>query len=96
MPATCHAQCRPGSNSVTTNGTLKPNDVCTVPVACNASSVCGRIKPRSANRRAPLRPRIEIDENVPRRGRRRCDQPVDGEHHGDAIPLPAESESVSS
>jgi hypothetical protein len=41
-------------------------------------------------------PGIEIDQNLPPRRRRRRDQSVDGEHHGDAIPLPAESESVSS
>src|ERR1700722_7924339 len=48
MPATFHAQCRPGSNSVTTNGTLNPNDVRTMPVAPNDSSVCGE------SSRAPL------------------------------------------
>ena len=41
MPATFHAQCRPGSNSVTTNGTPNRNDVRTTPVAPNDSSVCG-------------------------------------------------------
>src|ERR1700712_3457075 len=41
MPATFHAQCRPGSNSVTVNGAATPNDVRTVPVTPNASSVCG-------------------------------------------------------
>src|ERR1700722_18818917 len=48
MPATFHAQCRPGSNSVTTNGTPNPNDVRTTPVAPSDSSVCGE------SSRAPL------------------------------------------
>src|ERR1700753_569940 len=48
MPATFHAQCRPGSNSVTTNGTAGPNEVFTVPVTPKPSSVCG------GSRRAPL------------------------------------------
>ncbi|MGO9654368.1 hypothetical protein [Mycobacterium sp.] len=34
-------ECRPGSKSVTTNGTANPSEVCTVPVACKASSVYG-------------------------------------------------------